>query len=216
MKYKSFLQWSCCNTYIIYGDNGDCAVIDPGYEGTDGFEAAANLDERLKLILLTHRHSDHLLAAVPLRDKTGAKIAIHKADAEGLKDPNASLFYYVSADMFASQKTGEPDILLNDGDIIDVGGSTLKVLHTPGHTAGGVCFIGDGVIFTGDTLFAGSMGRIDFPTADSDAMARSLTMLASLDGNLTICSGHGEVTTIEREVNTNPYIRMAKNGTFYD
>jgi len=215
LKYKSFIQNFCCNTYIIYGKNGDCAVIDPGYEGTEGFNEAAKLGDRLKYILLTHRHSDHLLAAIPLKKLTGASIAIHKDDEVGLLNPKDSLFYEVSSYFFEKQEVGSADILLNDGDTLDIGGDTLTGMHTPGHSAGCICFLGEGVIFSGDTLFAGSMGRVDFPTGDVEAMAKSLIKLSGLEGSLTLCAGHGETSTIETENNTNPYIRMAKNGTLY-
>lgn len=215
LNYKSFFQNFCCNTYIIYGQNGDCAVIDPGYEGTEGFDAAAALGERLKYILLTHRHSDHLLAAAPLKRLTGAKIAIHKEDAVGLSDPTASLFYQVSSYFFDKQEPCEADLLLDEGDVIDVGGDKLTVLHTPGHSAGCICFLGDGVIFSGDTLFAGGMGRVDFPTGDVEKMRESLIRLCDLNGELVLCSGHGEASTIGVEKITNPYVRMAKNGTLY-
>ncbi len=216
MNYKSFFNDFCCNTYIIYGQNGDCAVIDPGYEGTEGYNCAADLGGRLKYILLTHRHSDHLLAAVPLRRLTGAKIAIHTDDECGLKNPDDSLFYHVSSYLFPSQEVGEADLLLSDGDIIDIGGDKLRVIHTPGHSQGSVCFLGEGVLFSGDTLFAGGMGRVDFPTGDVDKMAASLLSLCELDENLALCSGHGPASTVKREKDTNPYIRMAKNGTLYD
>ncbi len=216
LNYKSFLSNFCCNTYIIYGKNGDCAVIDPGYEGSEGFNEAASLGERLKYILLTHRHSDHLLAAIPLRKLTGAKIAIHTDDECGLQNAEDSLFPYVSSYLFSEQQTGDADILLKDGDVLDIGGDTLTVIHTPGHTDGGVCFVGEGVVFSGDTIFAGSMGRVDFPTGDVEKMTQSLLKICNLDEKLTLCSGHGEISDIATEKNCNPYVRMAKNGTLYD
>ena len=216
LNYKSFLSNFCCNTYIIYGKNGDCAVIDPGYEGGEGFNEAAALGERLKYILLTHRHSDHLLAAIPLRKLTGAKIAIHTDDECGLQNAEDSLFPYVSAYLFSEQQTGSADLLLKEGDTLDIGGDTLTVIHTPGHTDGGVCFVGEGVVFSGDTIFAGSMGRVDFPTGDVEKMAQSLLKICNLDESLTLCSGHGEISDIATEKNCNPYVRMAKNGTLYD
>ena len=215
MKYQSFIQNSCCNTYIIYGKNGDCAVIDPGYEGTDGYNAAAKLGDKLKYILLTHRHSDHLLGALPLKRLTGAQIAIHQADECGLQNPDDSLFYFVSSYYFDRQECGNADLLLTHGMTLDVGGEALTVIHTPGHSAGCVCFVGDDVIFSGDTLFAGGMGRVDFPTGDAAIMADSLIKLSEMDESLTLCSGHGLISDIKTEKHTNPYIRMARNGTLY-
>ena len=215
MNYKPFFNNSCCNTYIIYGPTGDCAVIDPGYEGTPAFNEAAALGDKLKYILLTHRHSDHLLAALPLKKLTGATIAIHKDDECGLENADDSLFYYVSSYLFDSQEVGKSDLLLNDGDVIDVGGEPLTVMHTPGHSQGSICFLGDGVLFSGDTLFAAGMGRVDFPTGNVAQMAASLKALCQLDRTLVVCSGHGPTSTVGAEADTNPYIRMAKNGTLY-
>lgn len=216
MNYTPYFSNYCCNTYIITASDGQCAVIDPGYENTDAYKAAAALGDRLKYILLTHRHSDHLLAAAPLKAATGARIAIGRLDAEGLLSPSASLFYEVSSFMFDRQQTVNADVLLDDGDAVQIGDVSLKVMNTPGHTAGGVCFIGDGVIFTGDTLFAGSVGRTDFETGSASQLAQSLCALAALGGDYTVCPGHGGITSLQEERTANVYIRMAQNGTLHD
>lgn len=215
MNYRFYPCEFCCNTYIITASDGSAAVIDPGYEGTEGYNAAIALGSKLKYILLTHRHSDHLLATAPLAAATGAKIAIGRLDAEGLLSPSASLFYEVSSWRFASQTTVNADILLDDGDKITFCDVTLTVMNTPGHTVGGVCYVCGDVIFSGDTLFKDSMGRVDFPTGDVVSMAKTLCKLADLEGDYTVCSGHGDITTLQNEREHNMYIRMAKNGTLY-
>ncbi len=215
MNYKFYPSSFCCNTYIITATDGSAAVIDPGYTDTDGYNAALALGDNLKYILLTHRHSDHIHATAPLAEATGAKVAIGRLDVEGILSPSASLFYEVSSWRYASQPNVNADILLDDGDMITFGDVALTVMHTPGHTIGGVCYCSDDVIFTGDTLFKGSMGRVDFPTGDVGVMAKTLCKLADLDGDYTLCSGHGDITTLEAERNNNIYIRMAKNGTLY-
>ncbi len=215
MNYSFFPSDFCCNSYIITASDGSAAVIDPGYTDTEGYNAALALGSSLKYILLTHRHSDHVYAAVPLAKATGAKIAIGRLDVEGLISPAASLFHEVSSWRYQSQPTANADMLLDDGDIITLGDVTLTVMHTPGHTVGGVCYFCEDVIFSGDTLFKGSMGRVDFPTGDAEIMAKTLCKLADLKGDYTVCPGHGDITTLEEERRNNIYIRMAKNGTLY-
>ncbi len=215
MNYKFYPSSYCCNTYIITANDGSAAVIDPGYDDTEGFIAALSLSSNLKYILLTHRHSDHIHSAAALKAATGAQIAIGRFDAEGLLSPSASLFYEVSSWKYAAQSQMNADILLDEGDKIRFGDVELGVLHTPGHTVGGVCYICEDVIFSGDTLFKGSMGRIDFPTGDTSAMIKTLCRLADLEGDYTVCSGHGDITTLQAERENNMYIRMAKNGTLY-
>ncbi len=215
MNYKFYPSSYCCNTYIVTASDGSAAVIDPGYDDTEGFNAAVALGDKLKYILLTHRHSDHIHSAAALKAATGAEIAIGRLDVEGLLSPSASLFYEVSSWKYATQPEMNADILLDDGDKITLGDVTLAVMHTPGHTVGGVCYICEDVIFSGDTLFCGSMGRVDFPTGDAAVMAKTLCKLADLEGDYTLCSGHGDITTLQAERVNNMYIRMAKNGTLY-
>ncbi len=215
MNYKFYPSDYCCNSYVITASNGDAAIIDVGYEGTDGYNAALALGSRLKYILLTHRHSDHIHSAAELAGLTGAKIAISEADAVGLTDPDASLFGLVSAWRFSSQTPINADILLADGDIIEFDDVRLRVMATSGHTVGSVCFVGDGVIFSGDTLFKSGMGRVDFPTGDIGQMANSLIRLCELQGDYAVCAGHGEMTDLQTERDSNMYIRMAQNGTLH-
>lgn len=208
MNYKSYFSNICSNSYIIE-DNGEYAVVDPGYPGSDGCNAAVALGDRLKYILLTHRHVDHLLAAAEIRRKTGAKIAIHSLDAVGLSDKEASLFEPVASFYNDDQELCEADIMLNDGDKITLGKTQIKVLHTPGHSCGGVCFIADKTLFSGDTLFAGGIGRTDFADGSEKDMFESLRKLFNLAGDYTVCPGHGPLSTLDAERNTNPYMRTA-------
>ncbi|MEA4853560.1 MAG: MBL fold metallo-hydrolase [Christensenella sp.] len=194
------------NCYIVRADDSsDAVVIDPG----DGYDAILRQIEKQGLtvsyILLTHGHADHIAAAAELKEKYGAKIAVHKLDALMLTDPMKNLSQF----MGRAVNVGKPDILLEDGNIMDAAGLSFAVKHTPGHTPGGCCFIveAENIIFSGDTLFAGSMGRVDFPGSSEPDMLRSLKALAELPGDYRVLSGHGQETTLDAERRFNPYMR---------
>lgn len=178
------LQERC---YLI-GREGrdDCAVIDPG---ADAPRIAARVGERrIAAILLTHCHFDHIGAAAALRGE-GTEIVIHRLDAAGLTDPviNASLGM-MGRPMTAPRATR----LVEDGDTLDVAGVRFQVLHTPGHTAGGVCYLCEeaGVIFTGDTVLCGTCGRTDLPTGSEAQMEASLDRLEPLLRKYRYYGGH--------------------------
>lgn len=194
------------NCYIVEGEFRS-VIIDPGYAEPKLLSYVSANKERFGHILLTHRHFDHLNAAVLLRRPTGAKIAVHKADECGLYGDEYSLTdiaggYYGTADPDA-----RADILLKDGDKLTVGELEFSVLHTPGHTEGGVCFLCGSVLFSGDTLFQGSAGRTDFPTGDPFALKRSLERLATLPEDTVVYPGHGSPTVIGREKQSNIFMR---------
>ena len=183
---------------------GETAVIDPGYR-TPALEAKLKEYRNIKYILLTHRHADHLMAAAYVKSDTNALLAISEADKDALHDPDISL----SRQLFNEpQEFAKPDIILHDGDLLSLGDKQIKVLATPGHSAGGVCFIVDDVIFSGDTLFKGSAGRTDLPSGDYGQLINSLKTLGSLPGNFTVYPGHGENTDLENERKHNPYFKF--------
>lgn len=158
--------------------------------------------EKPKFVFLTHCHFDHILGAEEIREKCGAKIAIGEHDAIGLTDPYFSLSEMVGF----NQKPFSADILFENGQVFEVGTTKIKVIHTPGHTAGSVCYFLEDIIFTGDTLFEGTIGRTDFPTGDFAVINKSLKMLKDLKEDYKIYSGHGLSTTLSREKLTNPYL----------
>ncbi len=204
------------NCYVLTDEqSGLAAVIDPGYPDGAGFERALNAGDKLKYILLTHRHFDHVLGAAALKRLTGAKIAVGRLDACGVSSAQASMFTDFSMYYDIEQELTQADVLLDEGDEIALGSSKFTVLHTPGHTEGSVCFVCGDDIFTGDTLFCGSMGRVDFDTGDIRQMAQSLARLAKLDGSMRVYPGHDSATTIERERKFNEYMKRAENGTLY-
>lgn len=159
-------------------------------------------EDKPKYVFLTHCHFDHILGAKRIRDRFGAKIAIGKHDAVGLYDP-----YFSLSNMAGFEQTPfSADILFDGGDVFEEGKTRITVLHTPGHTAGSVCYVLDDYIFTGDTIFEGTVGRTDFPTGDFAALKKSLEMLKNLNKDYKLFSGHGLATTLQREKQRNPYL----------
>ena len=197
-------RWA--NTYLLTDDNGECAAVDPGAPTPRLIEM---LEGRgVKYILLTHGHFDHIASVPALREKTGAKVLIHPLDAPMTEDSDRNLSAHA---LGRALPPFTADRLIEDGEILDFGG--LKVLHTPGHTPGSVCFVGDNFIISGDTLFAGGIGRTDFPGGSLAEMTASLKKLVALSGDYGVYPGHGGATTLETERNENYYIRMLlQNG----
>ncbi len=196
------------NCYVVKDkDTQSAIVIDPGHPRSRALEFIEKNSLTVEYVLLTHRHFDHVLGTAEFVRKTGAKATIHRLDAVGLESSKDSLFDNFVEYYGISQEIIRADILLNDGDVIDWSGRKIEVIHTSGHTSGGVCYIIEDCIFTGDTLFAGSIGRVDFPTGDSEQMKASLARLASLQGDYKVYSGHGESTTLDCERRNNIYMK---------
>jgi len=194
------------NCWIVGDDaDGPRAVIDPGDEAPRILEELAGAP--VSHVILTHSHFDHIGAVGDLVAATGARLAAHVDDAASLASAETT-----GGAAFGFDHTAPaPDVLLADGDALEVGGVTIAVLHTPGHTPGGMCLLAtDGTgaahLFSGDTLFSGSVGRTDFPGGDSRALSRSIAQqLAPLDASTIVHPGHGPDTTIARESRLNPF-----------
>ncbi len=178
------------------------AVIDPGAESAKILMKLATLQLSVECILNTHGHFDHVGANKKLREATKAPLMIHAAD-----QPMLSFLRQTAAQFgLSAEDSPQPDKLLQDGDVIPVGDIRLQVIHTPGHTPGGVSFYTPDVVFVGDTLFAGSIGRTDFPGGDYDTLIRSIQKrLFPLGDHVTVYCGHGPETTIGRERRFNPF-----------
>jgi len=184
------------NAYIVSRDGrDDCVVIDPGDDFAKLRKALGN--RPVGAILLTHGHFDHILAAGPLSQATGAPVYIHEADAEMLNDSTLNGY----ADLMGGFAQGPEVTALPLGEAIQASGLDFAVLHTPGHSKGSVCLYlkDEGVLFSGDTLFEAGYGRVDLYGGDMRAMLNSLKSLFDLPGDTRVCPGHGGETTIARE-----------------
>jgi len=158
----------------------------------------------VEYIVCTHAHFDHVGALPDIRSETGAKIVLHRDEQEiyqGARDMAAFWGYDLAP-------LPEPDILVADGDEIRVGSLSFRVLHTPGHSPGGICLFGAGVVITGDTLFAGAVGRTDFHGGDMDKLKQSFRRLMSLPPDTEILAGHGPNSTIGRERSENFFSKL--------
>jgi hydroxyacylglutathione hydrolase len=193
------------NCYIA-GDEAtrDAFVIDPGDEPERILDRLRALDLRPTAIVNTHAHFDHILAVDAVRRATGAPFWIHEAERPTLREGPARAKLLFGLDLPPSPV---PDRWLVDGERISAGGLTLTVRHTPGHSPGGVCLLGDGFAFVGDTLFAGSIGRTDLPGADAETLLASIARVLLPLPDETVCwPGHGPATTIGHEKRTNPFL----------
>ena len=204
MKVKLFESYGfSANCYALeIGD--EAALIDVGETTPEILEYIAEKGDSIRYVLLTHNHFDHIGGVDKVLKLTDAKLCIHSEDGKGLSDPT----YNLTSRVGLSNPSLKVDLMLRDGDELILGGETIKVIHTPGHTVGGVCYVVGDVIFSGDTLFAGTVGRTDFVGGDMNALLCSLQKLAKLSGDYVVYPGHEEATTLAREINTNPYFRM--------
>lgn len=202
LKYSVGLMGTNC--YIILDeDTKKAALVDPGDEADKLLSVLNSKGAELSYIILTHGHFDHILALPEIKEKTGASLLVHKDDAPMLADGSLSLLSRFTDKVIDFPKA---DGLLNDGDTIELGNGTIKVIHTPGHTLGSICLsVGDDLI-SGDTLFRESIGRYDFPGGDYDTIMASLKKIKELGVKGKIYPGHGMSTTLEHELTYNTYL----------
>lgn len=183
-------------SYLI-GDEAakEAAIVDPGWDIGKLLSAAKKHDFDIKFILITHSHYDHIQQVKDLFDATNAAVYVHKKDSEEIKDHGIKKIKTVG-----------------EGDTINVGKIKIKVLHTPGHTPGSVCYLVDKKLITGDTLFVGNIGRTDLPGGSPKIMSETLRRLKKLDENIEVWPGHDygptKSSTIKREKKQNPHMVM--------
>lgn len=195
------LQVNCF--VVVCTATRDAVVIDPGDDAGHILETVDKADCKLRLVVNTHGHFDHIGANKAVVEATGAKLLVHRADASLFRSAreHASLFGLTVT------PSPEPDRLLDDGDTIEVGELLFKVLHVPGHSPGGICLLCHNHLFAGDVLFAGSIGRSDLQGGDHQALVSGIRRkLFILPDNTLVHTGHGPDTSIGQEKRTNPFV----------
>ena len=181
------------NCYIVHEEGSkSCVVIDPGYDANTSLGRAALLGLEVEAILLTHGHFDHVGAVAALAADTDCRVFLKEEELSLPAAMTAGPLFYTD---------------LYEGGSLTIAGMDIRILHTPGHTPGSVCLLIGDAMFSGDTLFAGSMGRCDFPGSNLMDMRQSLKKLRALPGDYRVFPGHAEATTLEFERKTNPYLR---------
>lgn len=190
------------NCFIVYDESLDATVVDPGDEAEKIIRLIEDRKLKVSRIVCTHAHFDHVGAVTRLKEKTGAAVLLHKGDLD----------IYMRADKqgalwgFHIEQPPAPDMYMLEGDEVSVGRFRLKVLHTPGHSPGGICLYGERVIFTGDTIFAGSVGRTDFPGGSLAELKRSFARIIALPSETRMFPGHGPLTTVKNEKEDNFFV----------
>lgn len=192
------------NCYFIADEDTKNAIMIDAPDDPDIIERFLNEQGyNLKYILQTHAHFDHILALKFLKEHTGAKICLHKEEADILRDKDLNHLSHTGI----NYTPPEPDVLFEDGDVLEMDGILVKVLHTPGHTKGGASYLVGDILFSGDTLFRRTIGRTDCPTGDFDTEIKSIReKLLPLGDNIEVYPGHGNKTTIGTERKENPYL----------
>ncbi|UCG36438.1 MAG: MBL fold metallo-hydrolase [Candidatus Bathyarchaeota archaeon] len=204
------------NCYVVWCSHSRQAiVIDPGFDREKDARKVLRFikSDGLKVVSIvnTHGHSDHACGNMIVKAETNALILIHEFDANMLDGMEKRLPFTLGTEHQASSA----DVLLRDGDLVRFGKAILRVLHTPGHTHGSISLVGSNCVFTGDTLFAGSIGRVDLPGGSAEEMFHSLReKIVVLPDAFTAYPGHGTVSTIGQEKRSNPFLQENSGGWF--
>lgn len=193
------------NSYIIKDlESGEAAVIDAGAFNSRFESLLKSMGiEKLKYILLTHGHFDHIMGVQRLKKSFGGKIVVHQMDSECLFDSKKSLasgWGFMCPAFYA-------DVTVKEGDVLTLGKEKIEVIHTPGHTVGSVCYKTENILFSGDTLFHMTCGRTDFPGSSAEEMMNSLKKLSLIEGEYRVCPGHNSESTLSFEKSNNPYMK---------
>lgn len=193
------------NCYIVYcQETLECAVIDPGAEPEKIFRLIGHKGLEPVILINTHGHVDHIGANRDIKDKFDIPLCIHAADGPMLESIlQSELSFFLGA-----KESPPPDKFLEQGDEVKIGNVTLSVFHTPGHSPGSVSLMGDGILFSGDTLFYGGVGRTDLPGGSWKELEISIReKIFTLPTNTVVLPGHGPSTTVSQEIEFNPFIR---------
>ena len=190
------------NCYLAWAEDADtCIVIDPGYAPEQVLSEVKKHGKKIEAVLLTHGHFDHVGAVKALVEATDCQLWMHEGDWSQFPNPANAYFFPLANCDFTEVN------FCTEGQEISAAGLKLLVLSTPGHTRGSVCYLCDGTLISGDTLFQGSCGRTDLPGGNGAQIFQSLQRLAALPGDLRVLPGHGDETTLDAERKHNPYLR---------
>lgn len=206
MKHESVIVGALeTNCYLVYcQDTLECAVIDPGAEPEKIFRTIGHMDLKPTILINTHGHVDHIGANRDIKDKFDIPLYIHAADSPMLEDILQSELSF----LLGAKKSPPPDKFLEQGDKLKIGNVSLSVVHTPGHSPGSVSLMGNGILFSGDTLFFGGVGRTDLPGGSWEELEGSIReKIFTLPADTVVLPGHGPTTTIDQETKFNPFIR---------
>ncbi|WP_413852599.1 MBL fold metallo-hydrolase [Candidatus Ruminimicrobium bovinum] len=192
------------NCWLVYDDITKAAVIiDPGQDGQIVIDTIKNLALQPELLINTHGHFDHILSDDIIRKKYNIPLAIHKNDIPFLSDVNKNASYLIGKPTVINN----PEIIFENEQNYKTSFCGYSLINTPGHTPGSVCILIENDLFSGDTLFAGSIGRTDFPDSSVSEMKKSLQKIKQLDKKINVYPGHGCSTNIEKELSSNFYLR---------
>jgi len=208
MQIKQIRLVKMANFCYLVGDEGSqtCALIDPAFETDRILAEADGLGFKVTHIINTHGHSDHTAGNEAIKAATGAKLLIHADDGRRL----GKVLHRTFSRVLGGKGSPRADVLLQNNDIIQIGEIRLKVLHTPGHTPGGICLYSEGHVFTGDSLFVGAVGRTDLPGGSMKQLLNSIhEKVYALPGNTVVWPGHDygptPCSTVQQEKESNPY-----------
>jgi hydroxyacylglutathione hydrolase len=193
------------NALLVWDETTrQAAVIDPAAAANELAAETANRGLDMIALVNTHGHLDHISGNGEIKARFKVPLYIHAADRPLLADPQRNMSAFTEALVISP----DADAILNDGDVLAIGAESLTVLHTPGHTAGGICLYQPGLLIAGDTLFCGGVGRTDLPGGNEQAIMHSIrTKLYSLPDETLVYSGHGPTTSIGEEKRSNPFVR---------
>lgn len=193
------------NTWLLYDDRShEALIIDPSAPSADFQKRIESLGLKPKMVINTHGHGDHIGGNSYFAEAFGIPVAIHAEDAIMLTDNRRNMSEYMGLPL----SLNAPQVIINDGDIIELGNYKVKVIHTPGHTPGGICLLADKYLISGDTLFQQSIGRTDFPRGSHSQIISSIKdKLFILDDDTMVFPGHGPATAIGLEKANNPFVR---------